>query len=72
MTRMPSGLLLGKVFWACPGEEAPGWNENMLERLHAYSSLGTPWYSLGQTGGGGWGKGGQGFSPEAAVPATQR
>lgn len=33
MTRMPSGLLLGKVFWACPGEEAPGWNENMLASL---------------------------------------
>lgn len=36
---------------------------SLLSLLSSSLSKGIPWYSLGQTGGGGWGKGGQGFSP---------
>lgn len=52
-------------------EEPPGLTRDTLERLYLLAGLGTPLYSPGQTGGGGWGAGRLGFSAWGVAPLTR-
>jgi len=71
LIRMPPGRLPLEVFRASDWEEAPGQNQNTLERLHISSGLGTPRDLPGGTGECCWGEGNLGGPPQATATATR-